>query len=479
MGNLNSKYMRQPFRMGFLAERKTKFDAQLKTMMSVNGMQHVFEFESKKVAENHVLTLLLSSPNTQGRHYIMLEYNLFNFNQIHKFEASLSYTGTSTSSVSLVYAENITLQVISPYGKYDIQADITSNKFALSCNSPNCHHEFVLNMHKNLDNLKYDMNLKTSLLPYEVSYLIEMNMESSNKFFFESTLTMDTTHSLKVESSHNMRNIDASFSLETSLFEINRFDVNSKIFNDRNKEASMEIVFAGKTHRFNIKFNESERKISFLVNSPYLSGETLKAEASVNTTSEKLDLDALLRFDGKTFSTKFRYRNTEKMYASLEVKTPYKGYRKMNFVASYEQTDKIVVTFNANKPLKLKFEVEVGKDGEEYVSSIDIVTPFIGYENISVNAVVPMNKIAPKVTLNILDEEYALGFELDDQKYSKECQFNVSIGGTEYSAGGQIRYKAPFELGYFYRLPSINKSFHIMTDSSIYKAVVRPLFIMW
>jgi len=195
----------------------------------------------------------------------------------------------------------------------------------------------------------------------------------------------------------------------------------------------------------------------------------LKLEADVDRSSDKFDFHALSRYDGKTFATKFHFRTSDKIYTSLEVKTPFRGYRKMNFVASYEKKDKITVTISASKPIKTKLELVLGNDSAGHIASINIVTPVKGYENVAIEVNIPMNKIAPKLLVKVLEKEYKFAFALDGDKYSKEAKFDINFAGDHLIAGSRLRYQAPYELSYFYELGDMGENFHFMCDSSFFE----------
>lgn len=366
-----------------------------------------------------------------------------------------------------------------PHGMYKIEGDMSYKKIILSAKSPSCEHELVAHVHKFMCTpekklLNAELVAKSSYLPYDIKYNVDANIEPENKIFHHSLVIGNTVHSLKAEYTYSLRNINILLDIETTLFDINKFTINSIISTGRVIKAKTTLAVGDETHAFDLRLNPSEQKITCVIKSPSIQGEVMKIEASIDGSSQKFDLNALIRFDGKTYAAKFNFRNTDKLYGSLEVKTPYRGYRKMNFIASYEAKDKIVVVFNANNPLKLKLELVLGKDTEGYKTTINIVTPIKDYENVSVNIVVPVHKIAPKLQVKVLDVEYKLEFEFVEEKYSKKCEMGVNLGGQEYSAGGEIRYKAPYELSYFYQIASYREIFHIMTDSSMLKALLLP-----
>jgi len=396
-------------------------------------------------------------------------------------EASLIYSGASTSSVELLFSKKIAnVKVILPWGQYELEGKFNENQLTMYLQCPKGEHEIVFNMHKHMKkqdkSFKYDLKLKSPFLTHNIDYQIQLDVESLNKFTFETTLVGEKIHSLKAEYFYTVKNIEITMDLRTPLLNINHLGFNTKITSGKNNRAQSTLVLMEKTHTFDMKFNRNDRKISFVVKSPYLMGETLKIESSVEGNSdENLDFNALLRFDGKTFALKFNFRNTNQLLTSLEVKTPFRGYRKMNFVASYEKSDKVFVTFSASKPFDMSFEIELGKDKNEYVTMINISTPINGYEKVSARATIPMKKVSPKLEVDILGHEYLIGFEVINESFSKKLQFDINAGGENYSAGSQIRYKAPYELGYSYNFLNLSDKFHIMTDSSMLKAVLLPI----
>merc|ERR1712212_18031 len=409
----------------------------------------------------------------------MGEHNLFSFMASKSLAVSFVYTGASTTKADLDLNREELSGVISlsmPQGIYQINGQMAEKFILLSAKTPTSHHELNAHVHKHVSPInktfKYEATFKSTCLPSKVISLnMEGTFEADKKVLKQSLVIGPTTHSLSAEYAARRNNINLLLDLETSLFGINKLSVSSDISTGRIIKANTSVTLRDVEHSFDIRLNKADQKISCVIKSPLLKGETMKVESGINGNSNNFDFNALMRFDGKTHGTKFNFRNTEKIYGALEVKTPYRGYRKMNFIASYEQKDKIIVSFNANNPLKIKFDMVIGKDKEGYTSTIEIVTPIKGYENISAKAVVPINRIGPKICIKVLDVEYSLEFSFVDGKFSKECRFGINLGGEMHRVGGSIRYKAPYELSYYYNNSPTStdhrdERFHIMTDTS-------------
>merc|ERR1711915_587434 len=99
--------------------------------------------------------------------------------------------------------------------------------------------------------------------------------------------------------------------------------------------------------------------------------------------------------------------SSRKAYAALEVKTPFEGYRKMNFIMNLDITKNIVMNLTAE---------------------------------------IPMHETATKVTLQLPNTTYGFDFKFADEQYSKMALLKFLNNGTPYGGGLKLRYKAPYVL---------------------------------
>jgi len=234
----------------------------------------------------------------------------------------------------------------------------------------------------------------------------------------------------------------------------------------------------GSSNTFDLRFSEGvhKKKVVCVVTSDrWIDGKTFKIEGSINGLST-MDLNVLgrIRFSGQTFATKFALdlSSPNNITSSLEVKTPFKGYRKMNFDLSLKQMDDIKIMFRAHDLFPLKFELEAGKYNESYKSIVNIETSMQGFEKITINAEVPMNKTATKVTIQLPNNVHGFEFEFGNELFSKKAALMLIYDGHHYGGGFNLRYKAPYELDVF----TNDNRFHVMMDSTMYNMLYNHMF---
>merc|ERR1711970_726255 len=157
---------------------------------------------------------------------------------------------------------------------------------------------------------------------------------------------------------------------------------------------------------------------------------------------------------------------------SLELKSPFSGYRKMNFHVSFRYNDNLRITFKADKPVALRFELQSGHKNQGYGFMMNIETPVAGYEKISIHTEFPLDKTALKMILKLPASEYGVKFEFANNVYMKLLGGSIRVNGVEYGSGISMRYKAPYELAYFYSIPHNEYRFHIAMDSTMYDTVL-------
>jgi len=187
-------------------------------------------------------------------------------------------------------------------------------------------------------------------------------------------------------------------------------------------------------------------------------------------SSHDADLIGNLTFAGQSYGIKLHLNliSLNDTSASLELKSPFNGYRKMNFILGFKFDDYLQVIFKADNPVAVNFELLTGKKGQVYDFQVDIETPLSGYEKIMINAEFPLNETAVKMILSLPNSEYGIDFEFSDELYSKLLSGSVLVNGVEYGSGISFRYKAPYEFAFFYSLPQRENRFHVAMDSTMY-----------
>jgi len=287
------------------------------------------------------------------------------------------------------------------------------------------------------------------------------------------------THSVSAGYAYDRNSANFVLEVETPLFEINKLTLkaNLQIASEIRADAVLELL--GESHSFELRSNmatASSQGITCTVKSPRIPGQVLRIEGDVSGMyPQSFIVNGLVQFNNQLFSSKLNMdlRSMSSMYGALEVKTPFEGYRKMNFIMNYQQSlSNIVVNLTAESPLNIKVEVQSGEMDQIYKTVIHVETPIAGYERIMLTAEIPMNETATKVTLQLPNNTYAFDFKFGDEQYSKMALLKFINNGTAYGGGLKLRYKAPYVLD----ADVLDKRFHIRMDSSVFNAIYSYYF---
>jgi len=274
----------------------------------------------------------------------------------------------------------------------------------------------------------------------------------------------------------------ASFILEveTPVFNLNKLTLKADLQMSSEIKADAVLEILGQTHSFELRSNmvsSSNQGITLTVKSPRIPGQIVRIEGDVSGMyPQSFTVTGLVQFNNQSFSSKLNMdiRSLSNVYGALEVKTPFEGYRKMNFILNFQQTiSNIVMNLTAESPLNMKVEVQAGEIDKIYKTVVHVETPFAGYERIMVTAEIPMHETATKVTIQLPNSTYGFDFKFADEQYSKMALLKFLNNGTPYGGGLKLRYKAPYVLD----ADVLDKRFHVRMDSSVFNAIYSYYFL--
>jgi len=322
---------------------------------------------------------------------------------------------------------------------------------------------------KNLINIHLLASL--FILPTTFEYNMKGELESTKTSFEQTIKYNEILHHIKAGYSYSNNSADMTIEVETPILQLNKIRISTEIYIEPTIKSNIVIDLMGQSHNLEFEINKTEKRVLCIVKSPILVGQLFKVDSYIVGESHRdADFIGNLTFDGQSYGMKLHLNliSLNDTSASLELKSPFNGYRKMNFLLSFKYDDSLQVIFKADKPVAVKFEILTGKNGQVYDFYVDIATPLNGYEKIMINAEVPLNETAVKMILRLPNSEYGIEFEFSDELYSKLLSGSVHVNGVKYGSGISFRYKAPYEFAFFYSLPKRENRFHIAMDSTMY-----------
>lgn len=278
-------------------------------------------------------------------------------------------------------------------------------------------------------------------------------------------------HFSKIGYSYTARGILLVVDFDTPLFNINSgsFVADARI-NSHFKRVIIKLTRNDEIHTCDIKIDLNEINATAVLKSPYIAGDVAKAEVSASGSMEKMATEIMVRYNKKMLGAKFglEVNSSEDIRCTLEVKTPFRGYRKMNFGASFVKDSFTTVSFYALQPIGYKFALTTGKTVEEFITEVDIETPIDGFEVIAASVKAPLTKVAPKLSLKLPTTEYGMDFAVEKIGLHNKVSGSVNLNGLIYGAGVGYRNSPPFEFSYHARTQNFKESFQIMMDSSFF-----------
>jgi len=456
---LESAYLSSPMAMGISWDLSTASNIKFLLTSTINEM-------------TRTLSLELSALNTEKSA----------FNVFFAYKGMIPLDGTV--QIDLSKGINTSVMINSPQGKYTMEALLekadTGISLLLHTKCPKYENKFTSLIQKeiiseNEKKLSIELFGKSSMLSTDITYKLNVACEEGKKLTKHVLTLWGQTHTLVAGYSCSSKKAKIALEIESPMLEMNQMKINCELNFKKNIKALVDVHFNAETHTFEYRFNQVDQKVYLILKSALIKGGMIKIDGSLTGVQEKdIDLIANLRFDEQAFGTKFNMKavTDNEMSSSLQIKTPFRGFRKINMAASFESDeDSVKAVFTADKPMHVKITLDSTFDDEKYNTLIDIVTPMEELENVRIMAEVPLNKTAPKLLVKLPKHEYGLDFEVEHEEFAKEISAMLNVNGEKYGAGMEARYKAPYELAYFYQAPRVNNRFHVMMDSSVFNVV--------
>merc|ERR1711970_240580 len=480
--SLKSIYLLNPLAMK-LSSDSTKIEASAELL----GETHLIVIEYDNSIHDLKITGILSSTLVEGRHVLNIEIKggLCIFRPLtDEIEIKMSYSGLTTRNIVFLLdrtdAFKLSINLIIPGATYSVtgllRMPIRNSEFSLIFQCPEGEQKIVgsLNYDTAVPQKKLiNIHLLASLfiLPSNFEYNMKGELENRKTLFEQTIKYNEILHHLKAGYSYTNNSADMTIEVETPILELNKVRISTEMYIAPTIKSNLVINLMGQSHTLEFEINKIEKRVLCIVKSPLLVGQLFKVDSYIAGESPRdADLIANLTFADQSYGMKFHLNliSLNDTSASLELKSPFNGYRKMNFLLSFKYDDNLQVIFKADKPVAVKFELFTGRKAQVYDFQVKIETPLNGYEKIMINAEFPLNETAVKMILRLPNSEYGIEFEFSDELYSKLLSGSVLVNGVKYGSGISFRYKAPYEFAFFYSLPQRENRFHIAMDSTMY-----------
>jgi len=450
---------------------------------------HRFYFE--RDFQNGVKSTIIvsSSPLFDGRYVFNIESNVFDFKRglTKILKTSLSIYGGYSGSVALVVDMNngttTLLTVSTEQGTYTLETSLKSTdneiNVGIKASCPINAHELKLAITQDAvgqSNKVITINAVASspLLAHNVHSTMKIELGQEKNMVDLSVNFDDKIHRIIFGYSYLSNGADMTLEIETPIFDIKKISVNSSLMIDSDIQANAKVIYFGVDHTFEFNLKRADKSFTSVISSPLITGEIVMIKGSiVGSSPSNMEILSSLNFDGRSVAAKLslNFISFRNVSSHLEIKTPFHGYRKMNYVISFNNHENIKAMFTGDGPIDFKLEMETGKTTDSYKTMINIETPMIGYEKITLAGEVPLNVIGAKIMIQLPSSEYGLDFELENEQFAKQIGGNLMINGSKIGGGFGLRYKAPYQLGYFYNVPWVHGTggFHLMMDSTMFQ----------
>jgi len=325
----------------------------------------------------------------------------------------------------------------------------------------------------------FDLKISSPKLEHDIISNANIEIQPNRSMMKASVVYGNIVNSFQAGYAYSQNAANIVLEIETPFFELHKLTLKSDLELSENVRADATLELFGEMHSFELRsslFSRSTQRFTCTIISPKLPGQIFKIEGDVSGLyPESFVVTSMLQFNNQTFSSKLNMdlRSLNSVYSSLEVKTPFEGYRRMNFILNFQHTDSMILNLTADSPVNMKLEIQSGRMDTIYKTVVHIETPVEGYEKIVITAETPLDKTATRVMINLPNTTYGFEFEFGDDQYSKTAILKFLSNDTYYGGGFKLRYKAPYVLD----LNVVNKRFHVMMDSSVFNILYSCILI--
>ncbi|XP_076066635.1 uncharacterized protein LOC143040001 [Oratosquilla oratoria] len=237
--------------------------------------------------------------------------------------------------------------------------------------------------------------------------------------------------------------------------------------------ATFEVTFLGKVSKLEFMINKNTNEFRINVTSPFLPSEYAMVEATVDEKTPN-DIKLKLAFQSGEEILSGVYRMTNKsgndMSSTLKILTPFEGYKKMTFGASYlsDTINKIHIYSDSQTPFKFNVEATFSHlNDERFFADVIVKTPIKKFEKIGAALSIPFSKFEPYLFLRLPENSYQVDAHYNDHEGHKAIGTYFTVNDIyKYGAEAEIRTEVPFEFGYKMLAGGLTNNFHLRTDSS-------------
>jgi len=475
---IDSIYIGAPVEITLTKAGYPTSDKSYQGTVTTMGQSHSFSVSYKIINTGIDVSMVVQSSIIGGRKMFTLSHEMPSNYMTESFAIQMSYI--AEFNYDLVVEVDRTngfsgsVMLTRPLGvtKFQISGFKENNKFGggILLNTPFSQNDATLNVEHSLYKVNYKILGKLALnfdTSYGIHYKVKLD-RSETKSIVEQFLN---EHYNKVGYSYTTKGVLLVVDFNTRLFNIGSGSFVADVrANSNAKRAIVKLTRNDEIHTCDLKVDMTEVNAVAILKSPYIAGEVAKAEVSATGSVENMLMEAMVRYNKKMLGTKFNLeaKSPNDIKCTLELKTPFKGYRKLNFGASFAKDSFTTVNFYALQPIGYKFELKTGKSVEEFVTEIDIETPIDGFEVIAASVRTPLVKIAPKLSLKLPNTEYGMDVEVEKIGTHSKISGNLNLNGLKYGAGLGYRNSPPFEFSYYTKTDDFKHNFHIMMDSSVF-----------
>jgi len=420
-------------------------------------IQGNLEINSRIIGGKRKINFNLTTPQTPFRKFsiemglIATEAHIFQFgiDTTNNFKLNVNVESSVIPDISLellLSSGNANLRIIAPNGTHKIDATWLATqrmpadiKGTLELSSPLLKQDYLIQT--SLTNGKSVKDIKVHLIT------------DTEKHIFETKITS------KKNGGDVMIHVETPFiSMKKGVVEIS--------VNFKNKfETKLAASLGDMKHSFDMKYDLEQNDVVVSVESPIIpTGQAVAEARQSGNFVDGLELKMTLKNSQEQVSGTLDLKKAS--HILLKINTPFKGYKKMNFGATYNSKDNTVVSIFADKPIKFNVDLTFGNKDDAYFAYMKAETPIESFKTVEAEINLPLNKFSPSVKFLIPDNEYGFNVDFEKSQYSYKMNADIIVDAQNYGAHMNLRNKAPYELAAGLHLPTYAKHFHLKTDSS-------------
>ncbi|KAK4294432.1 hypothetical protein Pmani_032938 [Petrolisthes manimaculis] len=257
----------------------------------------------------------------------------------------------------------------------------------------------------------------------------------------------DIKHMIEAKAHIDNNNGQVSISLETPFRNINKLSLDVVLNMSDVIDLTITAVNTDQVNIIHAIYDKVNARFMLTVNSPFLPEGQVSLEAIITGNMEpnlKLKLEGIYASQTLSGVLILKTPSVNNMMAAVKLTTPFRGYKKMNFMARYKKEEMTTILITVDRPIQIKMELQLNNTPDKIMVNINLGTSLEELESVEAKMEMPLNMFSPNVNVKV-----------------------ISVG-VPYSGHIQLRTKAPYELGWGYKLGHhMSGGFHLRTDSSL------------